>query len=488
MPNERTSRAAHLLLVEDDGYCRFFLDEVSRHGSTETTEVSDVMEACRLVEQSDFDAIIVNLQAFARHELSPLALLRQRNDQVPVLIVCDKADVDFAVEVIRAGAFDYLTKPFNNVARVEKALEEAFAHRERARQASRLGEEELRSNGIMGRSKRLADLLAIIAQIAPLSVNILIEGDSGTGKELVARAIHEKSNRSSGPFLAVNCGALPEGLIESILFGHEKGAFTGATQAHPGFLEKAHSGTLFLDEVGELSPRGQVALLRFLEEREFVRVGGNRPLHSDARIVASSHRNLEHEVSQHRFRADLHFRLNVVHLKVPRLSERREDIVYLARYFARRFCLANRIPERQFSPQALRTLEEYNWPGNVRELQNLIDGLMAVLPAKKLIVSENDILSCSDKMRKARHTDKETELDSLVLNDYREALKAFEIRYLRAMLDKHRGNVTKAAQAAGIHPVTFHRKLRKLGVVRQTPRDRETGSLSEAKTSYDLGV
>jgi DNA-binding NtrC family response regulator len=464
MPRRNLHGKRDLLLIEDDGYCKFFLHEVCRTDFVKITTVRSLVLAYEIVQENDFDAILIDVQALTQNELSPVQFLHEINEQIPIVVVSERDDVDFAVEVLRAGAFDYLTKPFNNIARVEKAINGAVLKRENARQAVKLSHEELSSHGLIGESKRIKDLLVIINQIAPLNVNVIVTGESGTGKELVARAIHARGNRSRGPFFAVNCGALPEGLVESIFFGHEKGAFTGASQAHAGFLEKAHGGTLFLDEVGESSPKAQVALLRFLQDREFVRVGGDRTLTSDARIIASTNRNLEDEVAGKQFRADLYFRLNVVHLKVPPLRDRPEDIVYLADYFVRRFCLLNNIPIRKVSPQAVRLLEGYDWPGNVRELENMVEGLLATLPVKKQNITEPDILDFSEKIRSAQDKNREPQLDTLVSESYREALAAFEASYLKAILDKHEGNVTRAARTAGIHPVTFHRKLRKLKV------------------------
>jgi len=471
MPREELNDPRCLLLIEQDGYLRFFLEEMLRFPPLSTVSVSDTAAACRVLGERDFDTVMMNLPAFTQAQISPVNLLVECNHQVPLIVVSDRSDVDFAVEVLRSGAFDYLTRPFNNIARVDSAILKSFMKHDQVRQAALLNKEESHPYGLRGNSKPLRELIGVINQIAPLNVSVLITGESGTGKELVARAIHGRSSRSGGPFFAVNCGALPEGLVESILFGHEKGAFTGAVSATRGFLEKSQGGTLFLDEVGELSPKGQVALLRFLEEREFVRVGGTKTISSDARVIASTNRDLEKEVAENRFRADVHFRLNVVHLKVPPLRERREDILNLAQYFIRRFCVSNAVPERTLSASAARLLERYEWPGNVRELENLMEGLMAILPTAHSIISDNDILAYSDKIkhstatRESKSSDRIPEFEFTEMR-HQEALEQFEVVYLKGLLKAHGGNVTRAAKAAGIHPVTFHRKLRKFRIVR----------------------
>jgi len=462
MPNQALHEKRHLLIIEDDGYCHFFLTQVLNLESTHITAVGSGTKAYETASENDIDAIMINFEALSQKGLSAVRILHGNNNRVPIIVVSDRENVDFALEVLRAGAFDYLTKPFNNVARVEKAIRNAFLERDSVLQATELAETELMTLGLLGKSKRIKDLQKIITQIAPLNVNVLITGESGTGKELIARAIHTQSSRKPDSFFAMNCGAMPEGLVESILFGHEKGAFTGADQSHAGYMEKAHGGTLFLDEVSELSPKGQVALLRFLEEHEFVRVGGVQTMTSDVRIIASTNRDLEEEVAKNRFRADLYFRLNVVTLKAPTLKERREDIIYLADYFARRFCLINNLHQRKLAPQAANLLEKYDWPGNVRELENLMEGIIATLPVNKNAITSKDILEYSERIREARGRDHQVTPDSLVGQTYKQAIVEFEKTYLKALLEKHQGNVAKAARDVDIHPVTLHRKLRKM--------------------------
>jgi len=451
----------NILIIDDDRYCLFFLTEILKLEAAKITAIESDNLAYGIAEEKDFDTIMINLEPKNKNDLAPVRFLKEINDQVPIIVVSNRSDVDFAMDVLRAGAFDYLTRPFNNLARVETAIQNAFIKRNNVRQAADLAETELMTYGLLSKNEKFKGISKIINQIAPLDINVLITGESGTGKELIARATHAQSSRKSGSFIAVNCGALPEGLIESLLFGHKKGAFTGAVASQAGYVEKAHRGTLFLDEVGELNPKTQVALLRFIQEHTFMRVGGDRQITSDARIIASTNRNLEDDVAQKRFREDLYYRLNVIHLKVPPLRERHDDILYLADHFAKRFCLKNNLSIRKILPEAANLLEQYNWPGNVRELENFMEGLMATLPVKTHNITARDILNYSEKIRAPRLQKNHIELSELSNQTYKQAMLQMEMIYLNSLLDKHQGNVAKAARAAGIHPITLHRKLRK---------------------------
>ena len=451
-----------LLIIEDDGYCSFFLSDILKLENVKPLAVKRGVKAFEMAHERDFAVVLLELETLSQRDLSQIRLLNEINDRVPIIVVSEHADVDHALNILRAGAFDYLTKPFNNLVRVETAIRNAIAKFESLGETASLDQSLFLNNGLLGKSKQFQDLNNIIQQISPLEVNVLITGESGTGKELFARSIHVQSKRKDKPFVAVNCGALPEELVESLLFGHEKGAFTGAANLHFGYVEQANEGTLFLDEVGELSPKTQVTLLRFIQDRKFARVGGSNELETDVRLIAATNRNLENEVHQKRFRTDLYYRLNVVHLKTPPLRERTEDILQLVEYFSKRFCLHNSLPLRKFSPPAIKLLEKYHWPGNVRELEHLMESLMAILPPKKLTVSARDLLDYSANFQKSRNRKEQEDEQPLAEQTHREAMESFEKQYLAAILEKYQGNVAQAAKFAGIHPVTLHRKLRKL--------------------------
>jgi DNA-binding NtrC family response regulator len=451
-----------VLLVEDDGYCRFFLDNILsvQHVQVETARRdSKVFE---IASSKDFDIIMLSFRGIIHNDLPMVRILHEDNPYSSLISVCDRTDVDFALDVLRAGAFDYLIRPFQNAARVENALKNALIKSNSLRKAADLMDTKMTDHGMVGKSKIIQEILKKCRQIAPLNVNVLINGESGTGKELIARAVHRESHRKSGPFLAVNCGAIPDGLVESIFFGHEKGAFTGAVQSHVGIMEKADGGTVFLDEIGELSPKGQVTLLRFMEDREFTKVGGVKTNTADVRIIAATNLNLENEIEKNTFREDLYYRLNVVNFSAPGLRHRPEDIMPLADFFLKRFCLKNNLRTLNISTRAASLLTEHPWPGNVRELENLMEGLAATLPMDRDIITSDDVLGYSGKIQKNQVFADPLHGDTLQELNYKDAQVAFEKRYLGSLLKKFEGNVAKAARHADLHSVTLHRKLKKL--------------------------
>jgi DNA-binding NtrC family response regulator len=461
MPGQNSIRHRRLLLVDDDGYCFFFLNIVLHCEALDIQMAESDSNLPNITSSNDFDVIMLNLQGVHPKDLSIVKMLNEDNPRFPLIAVSERSDVDFAIDVLRAGAFDFLARPFNNASRVETSLANAFAKSDSLRSNASSPDTELLDHGIVGKSKLILDNLKKSRQIGHLNVNVLITGESGTGKELIARAIHAESDRKAAPFFAVNCGALPDGLVESIFFGHEKGAFTGAAQPHAGIMEKGDGGTVFLDEIGELSPKAQVALLRFLENREFVRVGGVKTQTADVRILAATNRNLEQEVDQKRFRADLYYRLGVVHFNCPPLRQRPEDIVHLADYFLKRFCHNNNLRPLKISAQTATLLLKYSWPGNVRELGNLMEGIAAVLPKNRNIIACEDVLQYSGKIREDLTLPDQVSIVDFNEQSYKDALNTFEKKYLTELLKKHGGNVAKAARHAGIHEVTFHRKINK---------------------------
>jgi DNA-binding NtrC family response regulator len=472
MTESADPKKRRLLLFDEDGYGQFFFTDILPLAHVELVYVHRLSQVYQMIQEGLFDAVALNIETLNYHEMTPIADLHRLDSQLPIIVISDRNEVDVALESLRAGAVDFLVKPFNNLARVESALANAFEKKNKALEHLALNKEIMATHGLLGESPVLRNMLEIIAQVAPLDISVLITGESGSGKELVARSIHARSKRAQEGFFAINCGALPDGLVESIFFGHKKGSFTGADAHHQGILEKADQGTLFLDEIGEMSPKVQVTLLRFLQEREFVRVGGVRSMTSDVRIIASTNRNLEEEVVQKRFREDLFFRLNVVRITAPPLRERGADILLLAEHFARQFCLRRDQPWSSLSPKAAEILLRYPWPGNVRELKNLMNGLTATLPANHQPLSARDLIKFSDRFSQASVTGK-TEQEKLTEMGFEEAQSAFARDYFENLLERHQGNVTRAAQAAGLHPITLHRNLQKLGLKKPQKRRSE---------------
>ncbi len=352
----------------------------------ESDEADDGTTAVARVEEGPYDAILMDVRMTTMDGMEALKRIHAINPAIPVVIMTAYSSVDSAVEAIKKGAHDYLTKPLD-FDRLRHTLEVAMGHRRKEERRPLSGQPFGDDNRIVGTSLPMQELWDMIVHVAPTEATVLITGESGTGKELVASALHHKSNRASGPFVKVNCAALAENLLESELFGHEKGAFTGADRRREGRFVQAQGGTLFLDEIGETSPAMQAKLLRVLQEHELQRVGGQETIHVDVRIVAATNRNLEEEVAAGRFREDLYYRLNVVVLEVPPLRERQGDIPLLAEYFFRNFARRNNRQVAGITPECMDVLNRYPWPGNVRELENSIERGVILMRGEYLDVS-----------------------------------------------------------------------------------------------------
>jgi two-component system, NtrC family, response regulator HydG len=365
-----------ILVVDDDDAHRFMLRAMLDEWGWRTAEAVDGAAAVAAVEEEPFDAVLMDVRMARMDGMEALRRIQAHNPAIPVVIMTAYSSVDSAVEAMKAGARDYLTKPLD-FERLRLTLAKALDHRQveesrQSRSATGLPP-EFDSSGIIGQSPPMRELLEMISYVAPTEATVLISGESGTGKELVAAAIHRNSPRGDGPLVKVNCAALVESLLESELFGHEKGAFTGADRRREGKFRQADGGTLFLDEISETSPAMQAKLLRVLQEHEIQRVGGQETIKVDARVVAASNRVLEEAVQAGEFREDLFYRLNVVTLTVPPLRDRNEDIPLLAAFFVEKFAARNRRRVEGITPRAMDLLLRYSWPGNVRELENAIE-------------------------------------------------------------------------------------------------------------------
>ena len=374
------SARARILVVDDERSMQEFLEICFRGQGYDVATAGDVDTALALIDADDYDVVLSDLQMSGRSGLDLLHAVRETSPETAVILITAFATTETAIAAMKEGAYDYVTKPFKvDELRlvVEKALEKKLLSRENRRLRSEL-QSQLRQRDLIGTSAAMHRVYELVSQVAETRTNVLISGESGTGKELVARAIHARSDRRDRPFVAINCGAIPENLLESELFGHVKGAFTGAVSGKEGLFETADGGTLLLDEVGELPASLQVKLLRVLQERTIRRVGGTSDRRVDVRILAATNRRLEQEVAGGRFREDLYYRLNVIQIALPPLRERREDIPLLVQHFVEKYARELGKPIRGVGAAAAERLLAYPYPGNVRELENAIERAVAL--------------------------------------------------------------------------------------------------------------
>jgi DNA-binding NtrC family response regulator len=362
-------------VVDDEENIRNLLSQILRQEGFEVETASDGATGLRKASSGEFDLVLLDVRIPEKDGMEVLREIRREDPGAVVMIVTGYATLEMAVEAMRHGAFDYISKPFKKdelVVKVRRALEH-----EQLREENRKLHEELRARfkfeGIVGTSPKMQEVLRVAAAVAPTDATVLIYGETGTGKEILARSIHYQSPRAHGPFVAINCGAIPETLLETELFGHEKGAFTSAVGSRVGKFEAADGGTIFLDEVGDMSPAMQVKLLRVLQERTFERVGSNKPVRVDVRVIAATNKDLRQAIRDGRFREDLFYRLSVVPIELPPLRERVEDIPLLAQHFLEKYRQKYGKAVTGFTPQAVRKMRRYSWPGNVRELEFAVE-------------------------------------------------------------------------------------------------------------------
>ncbi len=380
-----------ILIVDDELSMRDFLKILFENEGYEVTVAADAAKALELAVKDPFDIVITDIRMPGMNGLELLAELKRHFPDLPVVMITAYASPDDAVQAMRQGAFDYITKPFH-VDEIKKVTRTAVQRKTSAEK----NEKEGVFSGIIGSSPEMLRIFDLIRRVAPTPASVLIYGESGTGKELVAKAIHEHSNVASNPFVPITCSAIPESLLESELFGHVKGSFTGAVANKAGLFQQADSGTAFLDEIGELTPIIQTKLLRVLQEREFMPVGSTKTKQVNVRIVSATNRNLEDEIMEKRFREDLFYRLAVVPIRVPPLRERKGDVPLLVDYFLKKYSKLLGKEVQTISSYGLEVLMEYNFPGNVRELENIIERGVA-LEASNIILPESLILSRKDK-------------------------------------------------------------------------------------------
>ena len=436
-----------VLIVDDEANILSSLQAALGREGYQVDGAGSLAEArTRLSEAYDFVLLDVSFPEGSGLDL--LAEIMGGAPETVVIMMSGHATIEAAVKATRLGAFDFLEKPL--------ALERLLVLMRNASRTLMLAAETRRlraawANPIVGRSKAVQHLLREIERAGPAPARVLIEGEHGTGKELVARALHAASPRREMPFVAVNCAAIPDDLIESELFGHERGAFTGATQARRGRFEEAHGGTLFLDEVGDLTPRAQTKLLRVLQEGELSRLGGNRTIRVDVRVIAATNRDLAKAVQAERFREDLYFRIAVIPISVPALRERADDIPLLVEHFAAQVARETGRRPKKFAPGALEALARHSFPGNVRELRNLVERLVIMSPGAG--VSPEDALAVLPRAQRAPESPARIS----------EAVQDFERRQIEEALAAEGGNMTRAAARLGLERSHLYKKLKKLG-------------------------
>ena len=440
-----------VLIVDDEKHTREGLQQALAE-SYDVTVAASADEAFNLLDAQPFDVVLTDLRMPGKSGLKVIDKALGVPNRPAVLMMTAYGNIDTAVEAMKRGAVDFLTKPVN-IERLEVLIQRALKTKTLEVEVKQLHErldEKFNLSSIIGTSPKLHSVLDKMKLVAPSRATILIEGESGTGKELIAQAIHQASPRARAPFVAVHCAALSENLLESELFGHERGSFTGATERRIGRFEAADGGTIFLDEIGEISPSTQVKLLRFLETKAVERVGGSKPIELDVRLVAATNRNLEQMVRDGKFRDDLFFRLNVVRLAMPPLRERPEDVPLLLAHFVKFFSEENGVPPLNLEAGAIHTLQAYTWPGNIRELRNFCEN--AVVLRRGGSFTEYDL---EPKFRGGAAPAPGSAAPSV--NPL--SIEENEKRLLREALLKSRGNRTKAAELMGVSRRTLHRKI-----------------------------
>ncbi|MDY6789650.1 MAG: sigma-54 dependent transcriptional regulator [Thermodesulfobacteriota bacterium] len=449
-----------ILVVDDDSAHRTMLKTLLSGWQYNIIEADDGSTAIKQVKQRPFDLVLMDVRMLKVSGLEALDEIKAFNPAIPVIIMTAYSSLETAVEAIKKGAYDYLTKPLD-FDKLKIIIKRAMEHI-RLKEENRILKESLgrhfdRQN-IIGKSPAMINLLETVAQVAASEATVLINGESGTGKELIAGAIHFNSPRKDGPFVRINCAAITETLLESELFGHEKGAFTGADKRKDGRFVQAHKGSLFLDEVSEMSLAMQVKLLRVLQEREITRVGGDGAIKVDVRVIGATNRDLMTMITEGSFREDLFYRLNVISLDIPPLRKRRDDIVLLAQHFLQDFAAKNRKQIKGFTPKAIDHLIRYDWPGNVRELMNSVE--RAVVLARGEYIDRKNLAIMQTPLD---WTVKSTP----VLEDINEmtTLEDMERRVVIKTLKAANGNKSESARRLGITRKTLHKKLKKYGIM-----------------------
>lgn len=443
-----------ILVVDDDASHRRMLSTVLAAEGYAVSHAADGMQAVEAVKEKFYDLILMDIQMNRMGGIEALKLIKEVSPGIPIIIMTGYASVNTAVEALKSGAYDYITKPLDIddlMIHVKNALSHFRLEQENLFLKERL-ELQFDFSKIIGRSKPMVKMYETLSQVAPSDATVLITGESGTGKELVANAIHHNSPRKDKPFIKVNCAALPETLLESELFGHEKGAFTGADTQKKGRFHHAHTGTIFLDEIAEMPATTQVKILRVLQEKEFEPLGSSKTIKINIRVIAASNRILEEEIESGNFREDLYYRINVVSVKIPPLRDRKDDIPLLADYFLKKYADKNKKMIKGFAPRTIDLLMRHYWPGNVRELENAVE--------RSVILSREEMISPENLPDAIRKLEQEIPEDGAGFSAGK-SLKEVEQQMILRTLEDANGNRTHAADILGISRRTLQLKLKK---------------------------
>ncbi len=449
--------AETILIVDDEPAIIQSLQGILTDEGFEVIAAEGGLKALEIIKETIPDLVLLDIWMPDIDGIETLQRIRELNAGLQVIMISGHGTIETAVKATKLGAYDFIEKPLS-LEKVLLSIDNALNYNRLEAELDRFRERDRQRYQVTGHTSAINELREQIKIVAPTDAWVLIVGENGTGKELVAHTIYRLSRRRDKPFVEVNCAAIPEDLIESELFGHEKGAFTGATTMKRGKFDQANNGVLFLDEIGDMSLKAQSKVLRILQEQRFERVGGSRTIRVDVRVIAATNKNLEREIERGTFRDDLYFRLNVIPIRVPPLRERVDDIDELVREFLDEFCLDTKMEQKQLTPDALEMLQKYSWPGNVRELRNLIERLGIMCPGK--VISSKDIPPPYNTSRV-----EEGKLESfLSFKTLKEARETFERSFIARKLNEFDGNVSRTAKAIGLERSNLHKKIKAYGL------------------------
>ncbi len=451
--------ARTILVVDDEASILQSLEGILSDEGFESITVKSGTEALEKIEEVMPDLVLLDIWMPGIDGIETLSRIREVYPNVQVIMMSGHGSIETAVKATKMGAYDFIEKPLS-LEKLLLSINNALDYNRLEEEIGLLREKDKGKHNIVGSSNAISEMKEQIRIVAPTNAWVLISGDNGTGKELVAHTIHNLSKRGHKSLVEVNCAAIPEELIESELFGHEKGAFTGASTMRKGKFDLAHEGTIFLDEIGDMSLKTQSKTLRILQEQKFERVGGTKTIHVDVRVIAATNKDLEEEIQNGTFRDDLYYRLNVIPIKVPPLRERSDDIPELVSEFVKEFSLSTNIEPKVFSQAAIELLQRHDWPGNVRELKNLVERLMIMVPKK--VLEAKDI---PDPFSRSFDTDKGFET-AFMQASFKKAKSGFEKAFIENKLKEFNGNISQTAEAIGIERSNLHKKIKTYGLER----------------------